>query len=92
MFELEKLLHKKRPKRQTYGGWLKYGKPCADHLGRVFPSVAARAAFYGVPPDRACNRMRSGWSLEEALTTPAVDVHCRAMWRKRRRDEKRKES
>lgn len=81
MFELEKILVKKRPKRPAYGGWNKTGKSCVDHLGRVFPSVAARARFYGVPPDRVLNRMKSGWTLEEALTIPAIEAHCRRFWR-----------
>lgn len=76
MFELEKLLKKlrnpTREKNEFYGGWSHTGKPCTDHLGRKFASVRERAEFYGMIPSVVHNRMKSGWSLERALTVPAV--------------------
>lgn len=46
-------------------------KPCADHLGREFASVADMARAWGLTPVVYHNRRRKGWPLERALTTPA---------------------
>ena len=73
-FELEKLLHKdgkspycwqdKRPR----GGNCRAGFPCHDHLGQEFGSKKARAEAYGLPESTIDFRLKTGWTLEEALT------------------------
>ena len=45
-------------------------KPCRDHTGRVFPSLAAMAAAWGQPYKRFERRLSSGWDIERALTAP----------------------
>ncbi|WP_425045350.1 hypothetical protein [Primorskyibacter sp. S87] len=44
--------------------------PCKDHLGTEYPSQKARAEAWGLPLDTAQARLRGGWTLERALTTP----------------------
>lgn len=42
-----------------------------DHLGQVYPTFTAMAAAWGHPRVLVASRMKSGWSLERALTEPA---------------------
>lgn len=46
------------------------GKKCRDHTGREFNSVAAMAEAWGLPADTVADRLRKGWPVERALTTP----------------------
>ena len=46
-------------------------KPCHDHLGRGFPSIAAMADAWRVSVKALRNRLYHGWPLEKALTTPS---------------------
>lgn len=39
-----------------------------DHLGNTFPTTNKMAKHYGVDPTLFRNRVKRGWSLEEALT------------------------
>ena len=43
-------------------------KPCRDHLGRVFPSLSAMAAAWGLSPAALRQRLFRKWPLEKALT------------------------
>lgn len=49
--------------------------PCADHLGRKFPSVAAMCRAWGISPVHYYNRRRLKWSLERALSVPVGACH-----------------
>lgn len=76
--ERENKLHNpKEDRRKPKGG--SHGKPSTDHTGRVFPSFKAMCAAWGVDPGlvriRTC---QMGWSLKNALTTPALK---RSQWR-----------
>lgn len=46
------------------------GKPCADHTGRMFDSVADMARAWGLSPGLYNSRRYKKWSLERALTVP----------------------
>lgn len=46
------------------------GKKCRDHTGREFNSVKAMSEFWGLPSDTVADRLRKGWPVERALTTP----------------------
>ena len=46
------------------------GKKCRDHTGRGFNSVTAMSEFWGFPADTVADRLRKGWPVERALTTP----------------------
>jgi len=41
-----------------------------DHKGNVFRNQKERSLKYGLLPTTVCKRLRLGWSLEKALTTP----------------------
>lgn len=43
---------------------------CKDHTGREFASVAKMCLFWGISQQLYSSRLKSGWSLEKALTTP----------------------
>jgi hypothetical protein len=43
-----------------------------DHNGKMYSSVAAMIEFYNVPIRIVTSRLRAGWGLEKALTTPYV--------------------
>lgn len=43
-----------------------------DHLGNYFKSVSAMARYYGIPRPTYISRLKSGWSVEEALTVPVI--------------------
>lgn len=44
--------------------------PCRDHNGRAFSSAAERAKFWKLPEFVVAGRLRRGWDLEKALTSP----------------------
>lgn len=46
------------------------GKKCRDHTGRDFASIKAMAEAWGLPADTVADRLRKGWPLGRALTTP----------------------
>ena len=46
------------------------GKKSRDHTGREFTSIKAMAGAWGLPADTVADRLRKGWPLERALTTP----------------------
>lgn len=46
------------------------GKTCKDHLGNVYQSVATMCCKYGLPRNVYHRRIKEGWDLEKALTTP----------------------
>ena len=43
-----------------------------DHLGNYFKSVSAMTRHYGIPRLTYISRLKSGWSVEEALTVPVI--------------------
>ena len=45
-------------------------KPCADHTGRMFDSVADMARAWGLSPGLYNSRRHKKWSVEKALTVP----------------------
>ncbi len=83
MFELEKLLQQERKSPRSWkgrtprGGWRKCSFACADHLNREYASKKKRAEAYGLPHSTVEFRLKSGWTLEEALTIPKLDPHGR---------------
>lgn len=44
--------------------------PTTDHQGQTFESFEQLARFYAMCPDTLKHRLKSGLSLEQALTTP----------------------
>lgn len=47
-------------------------KPCTDHLGQQFPSHQALCEHHHVSMHTYHNRLRRGWTQEQALTTPTT--------------------
>lgn len=47
-------------------------KSAVDHLGTVFESRKQMCKHWGVPYSLYANRVRLGWSVERALTTPCL--------------------
>ena len=45
-------------------------KPFEDHLGTTFASVSAMCEHWGVTTSAYNGRIKNGWTVEEALTTP----------------------
>lgn len=45
-------------------------RPCRDHKGNEYPSVTAMLAAYGIPRSTYGNRLKRGWTKEQALETP----------------------
>lgn len=43
---------------------------CEDHTGREFASIAEMCLFWGISQQLYSSRLRAGWSVEKALTTP----------------------
>ena len=43
---------------------------CKDHTGREFASVSKMCLFWGISQQLYNSRLRSGWSVEKALTMP----------------------
>ena len=50
-----------------------YAAPCVDHLGNKFPSKRDMCDYWRIPRALFYNRMRAGWSVEKALTTPPLE-------------------
>lgn len=50
------------------------GKDCYDHNGKKYKNIAAMCAAYNIAYRVYSSRIRSGWSVERALTTPVI-VH-----------------
>ena len=44
---------------------------CTDHLGNEYPSKVEMCEKYGITTKQYFGRIRLGWSVEKALTTPA---------------------
>ena len=42
--------------------------------GRCFKSIAEAARYHGVLPSTAYSRIRRGWNVVEAVTTPNISV------------------
>ena len=75
-FEIEKLLEgQKSPccwkSKYPRGSLRRHSLVCHDHLGREFESKRQRAHVYGLNHTTIDFRLKSGWTLEEALTIPA---------------------
>lgn len=43
---------------------------CKDHTGREFSSVSEMCVFWVISRQLFSSRLRAGWSVEKALTTP----------------------
>lgn len=43
-----------------------------DHLGNHFKSVSAMTRHYGIPRPTYISRLKSGWTVKEALTVPVL--------------------
>ena len=41
-----------------------------DHTGRKFSSITKMCYFWGISEQLYSSRLKSGWSVEKALTTP----------------------
>lgn len=53
-------------------------KASTDHTGRVFPTFRAMCEAWGVSPGMVSARLhKMGWTLKNALTTPALK---RSQW------------
>ena len=46
-------------------------KPCRDHLGNEYPSAPEMCAAYGIPFSTYSGRLGRGWTVRQALETPA---------------------
>lgn len=72
----DKLHRPKEDYRKANGS---HGKPSTDHTGRDYPSFKAMCEAWGVDPGVVSSRLhKMGWSLKNALTTPALK---RSQWR-----------
>ncbi len=49
-----------------------------DHLGKTYKSKSEMAKAYGLDLKLLYYRLKSGWSLEKALTTPKADTSAAA--------------
>lgn len=49
----------------------KRNEPVADHTGKVWPTIKEMLDYYGVGYNNYYNRLRRGWTQEEALTIKA---------------------
>lgn len=52
----------------TGTGPYRAGTPCSDHAGREYTSITAMCDHWGISSSALSNRLRNGWTLEEALT------------------------
>ena len=43
---------------------------CKDHTGREFASISDMCIFWAISRQLYSSRLRAGWSVEKALTTP----------------------
>lgn len=55
-----------------------------DHLGNTYPSYSSMARDYGLSFNALYNRLNSGWSVKDALTTPVRAKKTGTLYRKRR--------
>lgn len=46
-------------------------KPCKDHLDNEYPNIKQMCKHYDIHPATYYARIKNGWSIEDALTTPA---------------------
>lgn len=46
------------------------GKTIQDHTGKEFSSITALCEYYGIERKTYCQRIKRGWSVEDALTLP----------------------
>lgn len=42
--------------------------PCTDHLGNQYPTTSAMCTYWGIPRTTYTQRIKRGWTVEEALT------------------------
>ena len=52
-------------------------KECKDHLGNIYSSIADMCRFYKLTPDAYKQRIKSGWSVERALTESTDRYSCK---------------
>lgn len=48
---------------------------CKDHTGREFASITKMCHFWGISEQLYSSRLKAGWSVEEALTTPKYEKY-----------------
>jgi hypothetical protein len=65
-------------------------KVCVDHLGKRFESLSERARAYGLHPSVIRARLKSGYTLEEALTKPVKQCINKSIRIQHRVEAKRK--
>ena len=75
LHEREDKLHKPKGDYRKANG--SHGKPSTDHTGRDFPTFQTMCEAWGVSPGTVRGRLHMGWSLKNALTTPALK---RSQW------------
>jgi len=76
LHERENKLHK--PKGDSRKPKKGNPKPSTDHTGRDFPTFQAMCEAWGLSPGTVrCRLHKMGWSLKNALTTPALK---RSQW------------
>ena len=56
------------------GGTREIYVECYDHLGNHFNTITAMCRYWNVNPVLYQNRMRIGWSVEDALTKPEKEM------------------
>lgn len=61
-----------RDRARSRRGGANHVKPVKDFNGKVFPSHTAMLEFYNIPSGTFNSRMRSGYSLKDALTLPQI--------------------
>lgn len=49
---------------------INFGKTCTDHLGNKYPNIHTMCEHYNTTEKVYWGRIRTGWSVEKALTTP----------------------
>jgi len=50
------------------------GKQSIDHLGNTYESVKSLCDHYKIPVSTYLNRLRGGWTVEDALTVPIRNI------------------
>lgn len=53
------------------------GKKCRDHLNNKYESLSEMCSHYGISLTLYSTRIRRGWTVEDALTTPIRARHCK---------------
>lgn len=64
-----KCIGKMSPEMVVFPGNLK-NIPAQDHTGRNFESITAMCRFWKIPRRCYTERIRCGWTIKQALTTP----------------------